>query len=216
VCRRGFEPRSDNTDENAYRPTPAELAATMGTERNRFGQLISEWNPRAKFVTGNFSGTTDEILQWAAHKWGVPEDWARAQAVTESDWHMSQLGDRLNVADTTPYPVFSRIRGTSDLWESLGIMQIRWNHPDPARNSAGIGAEPLRWKSTAFNADYTYAQIRYYFDGLCDWCGAGYSAGQQWPSIGAWFNPSPWNSAGTYISHVQAHLASRDWAQRGF
>ncbi len=38
-------------------------------------------------VTGHFSGTTDEILQWAACKWGIDEDIVRAQAAIESWWH---------------------------------------------------------------------------------------------------------------------------------
>ena len=32
-------------------------------------------------------GTTDEIFQWAACKWGVPDDLLRAVAVRESTWH---------------------------------------------------------------------------------------------------------------------------------
>ena len=34
-----------------------------------------------------------EILQWAACKWGIAADVVRAQAVTESWWHQTQLGD---------------------------------------------------------------------------------------------------------------------------
>ena len=32
-------------------------------------------------MTGNFVGSTDEIIQWAAWKWGVDEDVIRAVAV---------------------------------------------------------------------------------------------------------------------------------------
>jgi autotransporter family porin len=35
-------------------------------------------------VTGNFTGTTDEIIQWAAHKWGIDEDVVRSVATAES------------------------------------------------------------------------------------------------------------------------------------
>lgn len=204
---------------NAYVPTATELASSMGTERNKFGELIYEWNPRSRYVTGNFTGTTDEILQWAAHKWGIPEDWVRAQAASESWWTMldgvgTGFGDRTTVTNALNYPDFSRI-DTDEVWQSLGIMQVRWNHPDA--NNAGIGAEPLRWKSTAFNVDYVYAQIRYYFDGLCGWCGTGYSAGQQWNSVGAWYNPSPWGtSSDSYEVNVQTKLANRVWEQPGF
>ena len=37
-------------------------------------------------VTGNFTGTTDEIIQWAACKWGIDEDIVRAQMAKESWW----------------------------------------------------------------------------------------------------------------------------------
>jgi soluble lytic murein transglycosylase-like protein len=36
-------------------------------------------------VTGNFRGTTDEIIRWAAWKWGIDEDLLRAVAARESD-----------------------------------------------------------------------------------------------------------------------------------
>ena len=48
----------------------------------------------AASVTGNFTGTTDEILQWGACKWGLDEDVTRARAVQESWWRQSQLGDK--------------------------------------------------------------------------------------------------------------------------
>jgi membrane-bound lytic murein transglycosylase MltF len=44
-------------------------------------------------VTGRFRGTTDEILQWVAHKHGIAEDVVRAVAVQESWWRMSAVGD---------------------------------------------------------------------------------------------------------------------------
>jgi len=37
-------------------------------------------------VDGQFSGTTDEIIQWAACKWGLPDNYLRAEADTESTW----------------------------------------------------------------------------------------------------------------------------------
>src|SRR5262245_22939084 len=37
-------------------------------------------------VDGNYTGSTDMILRWAACKWGIDEDVVRAQAWTESKW----------------------------------------------------------------------------------------------------------------------------------
>ena len=55
-------------------------------------------------VTGRFRGTTDEVIQWAAHKHGIDEDLFRAAAVKESWWRMETIGDN---------------------GDSFGLMQIR-------------------------------------------------------------------------------------------
>lgn len=205
------EKRSANATANSYKPSATELQTYLTGERNKNGKLPAETNPLYAKVTGGFTGTTDEIIQWAAHKWGIPEDLVRAQAVTESYWNQAAMGDQKTVADPLAYPSFSRIAGTSDVKQSLGLMQIKWNHPDA--NTNGIGTEPLRWKSTAFNVDYTLATIRWYFDGQCSWCTAGYSAGQQWEALAAWYAPYPWKNAGQleYIAKVKYHLANRTW-----
>ncbi len=205
------ENRPANVDENHYRPTAAELTAFRTGRVDRYGRTMLDFNPLTAHVTGGFTGTTDEILQWAAHKWGIPEDVIRAAAVTESDWNMSKLGDRRTVADPSIYPGHSRIAGTSDVYESLGILQVKWN-PD-----THWGTEPLRWKSTAFNADYWAATVRYYYDGRCDWCAPGYSSGRILASVGAWYNPSPWVTGSlSYVSTVTANLAARRWERAGF
>jgi hypothetical protein len=212
--RRAVEVRPANVAANAYRPSAGEIERFLGGQRDPYGRLPAQYNPALGRVTGDFVGTTDEILQWAAHKWGIPEDVARAVAVTESFWRQAGYGDRRTVADPTLYPLQSRIAGTSDVYESLGLMQVKWR-PD---GSAGTGSEPLRWKSTAFNVDFWAATVRYYYDGACSWCGAGYSAGQERASIGAWYSPSAWNNAGQqeYATKVYDHVAKRTWAQPGF
>jgi hypothetical protein len=35
-------------------------------------------------VDGNYKGTTDQIIRWAACKWGIDENWLRAEAVMQS------------------------------------------------------------------------------------------------------------------------------------
>ena len=66
--------------------------------------------------------------------------------------------------------------------------------------------------------DYNASILRYYYDGLCSWCTAGYSAGQEWNSIGAWFNPQPWLNVGQldYVSRVMGNLDDRPWENPGF
>jgi autotransporter family porin len=210
------ETRPANGAANAYRPTAAELDLFRNGQRDSYNRTQLMYNRLAAYVTGNYSGTTDQILQWVAQKWGIPEDIVRAVAANESWWNMSQLGDLQTVTDPASYPAFSRVGTTNDVYQSLGIMQIKWT--PQGRHQ---GTEPLRWKSTAFNADYWGSVVRYYYDGLCDWCGTtattGYSAGQDWNSIGAWYNPSPWSTGSTtYQTNVKSRQSQRVWAQAGF
>jgi hypothetical protein len=204
------ELRSDNAQTNDYVPSDAELST--------FHSAADGDNPLNGYVDGRDglpSPSTDELIQWAAHKWGIPEDWVRAVMSVESYWHQSAMGDRESVPSSWyyQYPPQARIAGTSDVYTSMGIASIKWT-------PGGLheGSEPLRWKSTAFNLDYYAAQIRYYYDGDCSWCGSGYSAGQQWASIGAWYAPKPWNGSGarSYVERVQDSLDSRTWEQPGF
>jgi hypothetical protein len=37
-------------------------------------------------VDGNYAGTTQDIIRWAACKWGVDEDWAYAESSQEHSW----------------------------------------------------------------------------------------------------------------------------------
>jgi hypothetical protein len=198
------ETRTANAVANHYLPTAPELSAF---------HAAGSFNRLERYVSGGFAGTTDEILQWGAHKWGIPEDVLRAVAVTESWWRQSGMGDRRDGVDASLYPAQSRIDFDS-VYETLGLMQIKWR-PD---GSLHPGTEPLRWKSTAFNVDYWGASIRYYYDGLCDWCTAGYGVGQAWNSVGAWFNPWPWTNSGAqaYVAQVRDHIANRTWAGAGF
>jgi len=212
------EQRPDNVEANDYVPTAAELQA-FHIAVNPYSQTADQANPLNKYVDGldgMSNPSTDDLIQWAAHKWGIPEDWLKAQYVRESWWRQSTLGDRASVAENwySLYPPLARIPGTSEVYESMGIAQVRWK-PD---NSLGIGTEPLRWESTAFNVDFQAATVRFYYDGYCNWCTSGYSSGQQWESIGAWFEPYPWNNSGqqSYIRSVQEILSERTWEQAGF
>jgi chitodextrinase len=212
------ETRPNNVQYDTYVPTDAELQA-FHTATDDTGSLADSNIPERKAVTGRdglSNPSTDDLIQWTAHKWGIPEDWIRAQMAVESWWNQTSLGDRATVSSSwyTLYPPQARVAGTSDVYETMGMSQIKWR-PD---GSVDAGTEPLRWESTAFAMDYYGAEIRYFYNGDCSWCGSGYSAGQQWPSIGAWFEPLPWgnSSAQGYIANVQNDLANRVWAQPGF
>ena len=187
VRRSPWEPRPGNHTANHRIPTSAELA-----EFRSLNTTPAAYRDR---VTGDFTGTTDEIIQWAAHKWGIDEDLIRAAAVKESWWDMSTLGDG---------------------GISYGLMQIK--------STVSKGTYPLSRESTAFNVDYYGASVRNYFDGGATWLndpccftGTTYVAGDIWGSAGAWF-AGRWYSVGAvdYVNAVKGHLSARTWSEPGF
>jgi hypothetical protein len=208
------EDRAGNAAANSYVPTGAQLASFYASTPRYLN------DPLRQYVTGRpgFPNlTTDELIQWVAHKWGIPEDWIRADMIVESDWHMSQMGDLNPVSSSwySRYPSFSRVPGSSKVYESLGVMQVKWL----ADNSGiGAGTEPLRWQSTAFNLDYYGSVLRWMYDGYTaklSWMPNIY-AGNGWNTIGGWYGCGGCSSAQRYIKWVQNALASKTWLNPGF
>jgi len=146
-------------------------------------------------VDGNFVGTTDEILQWVACKWGIDEDVVRAQIAKESWWRMDAVGDN---------------------GESFGLGQVRV----PYHGTAFVDDNAKR--SSAYNVDYTYAVWRSCFEGNEGWLntverGATYAAGDLKGCLGVWFS-GRWytDPAKQYIAAVDDYLAQRIWATPNF
>jgi hypothetical protein len=152
-------------------------------------------------VTGNFTGTTDEILQWGACKWGIDEDIVRAQAEMESHWHQSTLGDCLG----------GTVAATHGC-QSVGILQVKGANIPPTHP----GTWPYAYESTAFNVDYMLAVLRSCFEGKETWLGNGYHAGDIWGCVGRWFSGDWYGNSLNYISSVQKNMANKDWLQPGF
>ena len=98
--------------------------------------------PYARYVTGHFTGTTDEVIQWAARKWGLKPDLLRAVATVESWWRMSTVGDN---------------------GDSFGLFQVRrpFHCTEPV-------CEQFR-DDAALNADYYGGILRSYYDGKQGW-----------------------------------------------
>ncbi|MDP9346292.1 MAG: hypothetical protein M3P44_11310 [Actinomycetota bacterium] len=210
------EPVAGNVLFNAYVPSDSELSAFYSAPDDH-GQTPRQamWYPQ--YVTGRpglTNPSTDDLIQWGAHKWGIPEDWLRAQYTQESDWNMLQLGDLRSetAACSPPFPAQAQVPPSS-AYESMGITQVKWT----CDHNSGAGTEPLRWKSTAFNIDYQASTIRFEYDNpygdRSSWGDSSYQPQQQWPSVCAWFSSYPFNnsSARSYCSSVQTHLTARDW-----
>jgi hypothetical protein len=188
VTRNGFEPRPENRAANRRIPGP---------------KLLKAWRkrsemPYARYVDGRFRGTTDEIIQWAAHKWGIDTNLMRAVATVESWWQMSTLGDN---------------------GDSFGLYQVR-------RPYHCWGDCRIARYFTAFNADYYGGIIRSYFDGLQTWLkretdnGKPYRAGDLWGSMGAWYSGRWWGPPSRpvepYLDMVKFRKNEKTWLQPYF
>lgn len=154
-------------------------------------------------IDGNFVGTTDEIIQWAACKWGIDEDHVRAQALVESSWFAGKLGDcgQVTLAST-------------DGCASVGLLQVRGAEVDAVHP----GTMPWAWDSTAFNLDYALAVHRACFEGIEVWLanespnGVTYRPGDLMGCSGRWFS-GDWysNDAIDYITRLETVLSQRRW-----
>jgi hypothetical protein len=218
LVRPAAETRPGNARANADMPTSEELARFRAT-RSAAGEMPEQRNPYLAYVTGHFAGTTDEIIQWVAHKWGIPEDWLRAQYALESHWRQAAMGDprHESPAARARFPAFS-CPTRRQCYESLGISQIKWR---PDRTSSA-GTEPLRWTSTAFNADYQAATVRLYYDDprhvRSSWGDPEYQPGERWLSVAGWFSPYPWGNPlqREYLRKLKQVLAGRVWTRGDF
>ncbi len=207
---------------NEYVPTTAQVERFRGSQTSS-GQPALQFNPYLRYVDGRdgmHDPSTDELIQWSAHKWGIPENWLRSEYVVESYWNQFQLGDRHTVPRSwyDLYPLQARVPNTLEVYRSLGITQVQWT-PD---GSIGPGSNPLRWESTAFNLDYQAAMVRFYYDNpsgaRTSWGDATYSPCEPWRSIGGWYRPYPWGNAdqASYIRKVRGDLADRRWKSASF
>ena len=188
VRRTAWEARPANTADNHRVPTAAQLAAFRA-------QNVAD--PYKQYVDGRYRGTTDEIIQWAAAKWGLDPNLLRAVAAVETWWDMSFVGND---------------------GSAFGIFQVR----EPYHCVGPVVCGLFR-HDTAFNADYYGSIIRSYFDGRQTWLntvsgnGAPYRAGELWDSVGYWAS-GRWQDAHAawYVSEVKYDLAHRVWAQPYF
>lgn len=195
VRRAVWEPRPGNVTANNAN------VYIQGYRLN--GSELAQYGPGYEDkVTGNFTGTTDEIIQWAACKWGFDENTVRAQASAESSWQQMLLGKCLG----------GQVQPDTNSCHSVGIMQVTSANIPPSHP----GTWPYARISTAFNIDYTLAIRRACFEGKLRLPGVGYQAGDEWGCIGQW-NTGAWHNpkAETYIAKVKKALANSVWNTYG-
>jgi hypothetical protein len=202
------------TAATEVRPQNASQNATAGHNKNLTGGTF-----RAK-VSGAYTGTTDQILQWVACKWGIDVDIVRAQAAKESYWSMSAKGDYTTDANSCPPAHGLGVDGTPGKCpESYGIIQDRWNYWGPP---AGLNTWPEVETSTAYNLDLAYSSWRDCYEGNYSWLntverGATYAAGDAWGCVGIWF-AGRWKTtdAKSYTQAVQDYFNTKIWTTSGF
>jgi hypothetical protein len=188
------EQRPENTLANQTRVTKQVWQWNTGGDRLQ---------PYYDKITGGCYGTTEQILEWSARKWGFDQigypDLGKAMAVQESNWRQSPKGD---------YEC-GGVRYGIDWgcdYQSYGILQVK--------RSIWPGAWTQSKDSTAFNADYALAVVRMAYDGQ-SWHGSAIQ-GDLWASVAFWYsggNPDP---NGTYATNVRHYNDSKPWRQTGF
>jgi hypothetical protein len=244
VHRSTWEPRPDNAKPNHVMPDRAAVqrslasrpVGTDGTDDPRWDSWL------LARVDGQFTGTTDEIFQWAACKWGLSDDLVRAVAVRESTWYQYETyptgrpvidwgsGDMMP-AGTSGADVYCAgiaayghdyrrdfdARTCPRTFSIVGVMS--WQDPSwGALSGNQNGTFPFNRDSTAFAVDYLGAQLRGCFEGWERWLGTTgtgrYAAGDLWGCVGAWY-AGDWHSpdADGYVSRVRGELTGHTWLQ---
>jgi hypothetical protein len=250
VHRSTWEPRPDNDRPNhtlvnaaAVHSSFAQRPRTSATENYDYDRRWDSWLlPR---VDGQFTGTTDEIIQWAACKWGLPDNFLRAEAEVESTWvqydtyasgrcvYQYGCGDFFR---SEPYAArktyctglaasggydYQKDYGDGLCPKTFGIVGVMsWWSPswgfDWADNQNG--AFPFTRDSTAMALDYMASQVRGCFEGW-EWQlrGTGYAAGDLMGCAGTWYSGG-WHDAGAedYIANLQQTLNVQPWLDPEF
>jgi hypothetical protein len=212
VHRSSWEPRPQNATANHTVPPSTFTTAGYSGMQNHaalFGR-----------VTGNFTGTTDEIIQWAAAKWGLPDEVIRADAVDETNWYQnlktssgapisgSGYGDFGSCSGQgSPPPSGYGTSGPS----SFGLLQTKWCTLKDS-SASGYGGWPWTENSTAYELDLYASVIRGCYEGWDTWLGGSYHAGDLWGCLGRWFSGQWYSSdANSYISRVQNFYNTKPW-----
>jgi hypothetical protein len=237
-----WEPRPDNTKRNRVLADPAAVqAAFTARPRAAAGTYDPRWDswllPR---VDGQFTGTTDEIFQWAACKWGLPDDLLRAIAVRESTWYQYLTypsgrpvlnygsGDLFSAASSASRVYCDFVGGFGyDYQQDLGagicpktfsiVGVMSWQDPGwGAWPNNQNGTFPFNRNSTAFAVDYLGSQLRGCYEGWELWLDDSgtrrYGAGDLWGCVGVWY-AGAWHStaADGYAGRVQTEFSTRRW-----
>src|SRR5258708_687613 len=196
---------------------PANKRYNSRKGRHVGARFLAEDGPKAqklaRRINGDFTGTTIDILRWAACKWGIDQDIVFAQAAVESWWEQNTLGGWSTDASTCP-PGHRRGQDgkPGECPQTYGILQ----------NTYKPGGWPTVARSTAMNADAAYAIWRLCYDGYETWLntmprGRRYPMGRAWDcaarGVGGHWRAPP---ALGYIAQVKKYLHEKIWLKPNF
>ena len=236
IRRSTWEPRPWNTKRNSVVPDRAAVAKSLAShKRSTFGTYDTRWDSLLLArVDGAMTGTTDEILQWAACKWGLPDNLIRAIAHHESTWnqyltYQASPGRPVTYYGSGDFPAaggsdptysstitrlggfdYTRFYGSGispRTFSIVGVMSYDGWRPDwPDQTN---GTFPFNRDSTAFAVDYLGAELRGCYEGWKFWLrdtgNGSYAAGDLWGCVGSWFAGSWHAPAGdAYAAGVRA------------
>jgi hypothetical protein len=216
VVRATWEPRPDNNAANHAIPTSVQLGQVAN-----LAFLNADGNRLVHLVTGNFTATTDEILQWASAKWGFNPDITRATAVDESYWHQNGAGDIGNGVSLGILQIKSRdYTGTCpNGWTATSNTSPVLALPAClSHNLTGFAAEyKLMYQRACVTGDIGYLAERVPTAGYAKYVLGPGANNDLWGCVGNWFSGG-WQDAGSlsYQAKVKADLAKRTWTQPGF
>jgi hypothetical protein len=247
VHRSTWEPRPQNATPNATVPDRREVAASFEARPRRTGDgtYARRWDRwLLRRVDGGFTGTTDEIFQWAACKWGLRDNLLRGIAVRESTWFQYETypsgrcvidygcGDMFSssspasrvychgLATTGAYDYEADFgRGICpETFSIVGVMSWddpAWEAPAPAYPDDQNGTFPFSRDSTAFAVDYLGSYLRGCFEGWVTWLDP--RGGDLWGCVGSWYS-GDWHSADAdrYIRRVKNEMSNHTWLERSF
>jgi hypothetical protein len=244
VHRSTWEPRPENAKYNGTIPSKASIDASFKA-RPRGAEWLNWDSYLLPRLDGNMTGTTDEILQWAACKWGLSDNLVRVIAATESTWYqyatystgqcVTNFGCGDFWASDPTYCIalagfgydYQRDYGAGvcpGTFSIAGVMSYQRPDWGPMRDNQN-GAFPFNRDSTAFAAEYMASTIRGCYNGWEKWLRTpfpSYQAGDLWGCVGVWYS-GEWHTARAeqYITNVRSNLDNRvwlksTWAQRQY
>ena len=203
VHKSAWEPIPANRVPNHRMPPTPE---TLGD----FSQWSPTWNATYKpRINGHFTGTTDEIIQWAACKWGWSDNLVRAEAFVESHWNQA-TGPKYGFGDYTDDASNCTYDHRPPCPTSFGIMQVKWHfHPAGYASNSPQSSYPWITRSTAFNLDLQIAEMRGCYDGMSTYLGN--TEGDMWGCLQSWFSGSWTPGGGEYSAQVKAAMSTEPW-----